>query len=62
MQDTIGAWTAISPIRSSPKAMLGRRPLLDLLDVDLTFAVLFEHALSSSYDRRNLSSLGSGRE
>ena len=63
MTDTIGALTAISPMRSSPKAMLvpGRGSSI-CFDVDLTFVVLVEHALSSSQDRRNLSRLGSGRE
>ncbi|MGY4435703.1 hypothetical protein ACVWWO_008180 [Bradyrhizobium sp. F1.13.1] len=36
------------PDALQPEGDRGRRPLLDLVDMNLTLAVLFEHALSSS--------------
>jgi len=37
------------PQSLQPEGDAGHRPLLDLLDMDLTVAVLFEHALSNSH-------------
>ena len=45
-----------------PERNARRRPLLDLLDVDLPVAVLFEHALSSPHIRSICIASNRGRE